>query len=87
MLAPGESRPRRRIVDVVMMLVLQEPACAAAEPGLVPVRARHIISIICLNSQSAHHIRPSGLSFRQLEYSLKEKRVDTMLTGCVMKVV
>ena len=36
MLGPGESRPRRRIVEVVMMLVLQEPACAAAESGLIP---------------------------------------------------
>jgi len=69
MLAPGESRPRRRIVDVVMMLVLQEPACAAAEPGLVSVQSRHIVSILCLNSESAHHIRPSGLYIRQLECS------------------
>ena len=38
MLGPGESRPRRRIVEVVMMLVSQDPACAAAESGLVPAR-------------------------------------------------
>ena len=40
MLGPGESRPKRRIVEVVMMLVLQDPACAAAESGLIPVQ-RH----------------------------------------------
>ncbi len=37
MLGPGESRPRRRIVEVVMMLVLHDPACAAAESGLPAV--------------------------------------------------
>ena len=38
MLGPGESRPRRRIVEVVIMLVLQDPACAAAVSGLPPER-------------------------------------------------
>ena len=44
MLGPGESRPRRRIVEVVMMLVLQDPACAAAESGLPAVHRtqRHV---------------------------------------------
>ena len=44
MLRPGESRPRRRMVEVVMMLVLPEAAraaaAAAAEPGRTPARTR-----------------------------------------------
>ena len=46
MLRPGESRPRRRMVEVVMTLVLAEAAraaaaaAAAAEPGRAPVRIR-----------------------------------------------
>ena len=44
MLRPGESRPRRRMVEVVMMLVLAEAARAAAaavaEPGCTPAHTR-----------------------------------------------
>ena len=40
MLRPGESRPRRRMVEVVMMLVLAEAARAAA--AALPSLAAHL---------------------------------------------
>ena len=77
MLGPGESRPRRRIVEVVMMLVLHDPACAAAESGLIPVhitwRMRHALDG---EVQSSAYIRKAISGFKFIHVSCVKPHLE-----------